>query len=244
MDERSPDRSTATCDMYPLAPGASPNCRFSDGENIRAGYLEYWVTRRRRMTRAGAVVMDHKTEPRRAYRLTDDEQAVIRQLYSDMIPDCPRWVQIRHDLVAAGHDLAKLTLMTVPEIVSALSEQQPCIDSNDTAIDSSRVADRPVDALSTAIVKAGISLEWVRRKRPDLTPGDDDKKPYTRGQYEYVRDYDCPSYPDDDCSGSTVPSWETWSRYVRQYRMVTEGSRQSPRSGRPTGASIAKAEDL
>lgn len=109
---------------------------------------------------------------------------------------------------------------------------------------SSPAGTETINHLPQAFVKAGASLEWVRRERPDLAPGDDDKKPYTRGQHEYISDYDCPSYPDDDRTGSRVPSWETWSRYVRQFLRVTEGPRQSPRSGRPTGASIAKAEDL
>lgn len=102
--------------------------------------------------------------------------------------------------------------------------------------------DRPAVSLNDAVRRVGESLEWVQRERPDLAPGASTKERYTREQYDHVRDYGGP-YPLDDHNRTTVPAWDTWSRYVREYLRLTEGRVNFPRRGR-TGRSLVRPDEL
>lgn len=103
-------------------------------------------------------------------------------------------------------------------------------------------ADPPVPKMNDAVRRAGESLEWIRRERPDLAPGVADKERYTREQYDHIREHGGP-YPLDDRNRTTVPAWETWSRYVRDYLRLTEGRVNFPRRGR-TGRSLVRPDEL
>lgn len=110
----------------------------------------------------------------------------------------------------------------------------------------SPATDRPPPSrceMSDAVRRAGASLEWVRRERPDLAPDTGSGERYSQDQYEYIHEHGGPSYPLDERDRSTVPSWGTWSRYVREFLRLTEGRVNEPRRGR-AGRSIVRPEDL
>lgn len=97
--------------------------------------------------------------------------------------------------------------------------------------------------MSDAIRRAGAALEWVRCERDDLAPAHDSKERYTKAQYDHIREHGCDSYPPGRGGTSTVPNWDTWSRYVREYLKIIDGRMNSPRGGR-TGRSLVRPEDL
>jgi hypothetical protein len=96
--------------------------------------------------------------------------------------------------------------------------------------------------MTDAVRRAGASLEWVQQERPDLAPGAADKERYTREQYDHIREHGGP-YPLDDHDRTTVPAWDTWSRYVREYLRRTEGRVNFPRRGR-TGRILVRPDEL
>ncbi|HED53819.1 MAG TPA: hypothetical protein ENJ00_06420, partial [Phycisphaerales bacterium] len=50
-------------------------------------------------------------------------------------------------------------------------------------------ADPPLPKMNDAVRRAGASLEWVRRERPDLAPNATSKERYTRKQYNFIREH-------------------------------------------------------
>lgn len=127
------------------------------------------------------------------------------------------------------------------EIYPALARLDPDAQPQDDKDRNGAESSSP--EMNDAVRRAGASLEWVQRERPDLAPGAVSKERYTRDQYEYVRENGGPAYPLDDHDRGTVPAWETWSRYVREYLRLTEGRVNFPRRGR-TGRSLVRPDDL
>lgn len=115
-------------------------------------------------------------------------------------------------------------------------------DRSESRTGSADTAVPPVPKTNDAVRRAGESLEWVQRERPDLAPGASAKERYTREQYEHIREYGGP-YPLNDHNRTTVPAWETWSRYVREYLRLTEGRVNFPRRGR-TGRSLVRPDEI
>ncbi|HED52827.1 MAG TPA: hypothetical protein ENJ00_01320 [Phycisphaerales bacterium] len=103
--------------------------------------------------------------------------------------------------------------------------------------------DHQIPKMNKTIRQAGASLEWVRRERPDLAPEEATRGRYTKEQYDYIRENGGPAYPLDEQDQSTVPSWETWSRYVREFLRLTEGRVNFPRRGR-TGRSLVRPDEI
>lgn len=99
------------------------------------------------------------------------------------------------------------------------------------------------EAMSDAVRRAGASLEWVRNERPELAPDAVSGERYSKEQYDHIREHGGPSYPLEGDRRSTVPSWDTWTRYVREYLRLTEGRRNEPRRG-GTSRSVVRPEDV
>lgn len=85
--------------------------------------------------------------------------------------------------------------------------------------------------------KAWSSYEWALKEKPELDPS---PKVWTKAIWEYIREHDCPSYPDAD----GLPNYETWQRYAREGRRHAEGPRNSSRHGREHGGSIVRADEI
>lgn len=84
--------------------------------------------------------------------------------------------------------------------------------------------------MSPAVARAVASLEWVETKHPELVD--------RRRQWEYIRENGCAAY-----EGSTVPSFDTWSRYLREgfrSRAPTPAPSPPPDPGR----SVVRRSDL
>ncbi len=62
--------------------------------------------------------------------------------------------------------------------------------------------------------------------------------------YEWLKENGCEVYGDnqDDPTSQRLPSYDTWARYVRKMRAMTEQQKNTPRIGR-TGRSIIRASD-
>jgi hypothetical protein len=116
-------------------------------------------------------------------------------------------------------------------------------DSRPSAAPSTDRRDDGSGSMSDAVRCAGVSLLWVRRERPELAPDAAGGERYSKAQYDYIREHGGPSYPLEDDRRSTVPAWDTWSRYVREYLRLTEGRRNEPRRG-GTSRSVVRPEDL
>jgi len=104
--------------------------------------------------------------------------------------------------------------------------------------------EEPSDSkMNDAVRRAGASLEWVRRERPDLAPEASSKERYTWEQHEHIREYCGLAYPLDENDRSTVPVWETWSRYIREYLRLTDGRVNFTSRGR-TGRSLVRPDEI
>lgn len=98
--------------------------------------------------------------------------------------------------------------------------------------------------MKPAVRRAGASFEKVEAEQPDLSPPANSPVRYIERQWQYIRDHYDEIYPPDASGNTTMPAFETWGRYVREYLRLTEGSRNSPRGGRPLGRSVVKQKDL
>lgn len=160
------------------------------------------------------------------------------------VPD--RWLKVlcmgrlRHDGPLPTADLDQLGAI-LDEMYPMLVRLDP--DAHPTAGPSTDRRDGHDGVMNDAVRRAGESLEWVQRERPDLAPGAADKERYTRAQYDHIREHGGPSYPLDPNDRSTVPAWDTWSRYVREYLRRCEGRVNFPRRGR-TGRSLVRPDEL
>lgn len=90
--------------------------------------------------------------------------------------------------------------------------------------------------------RAGESFEWVCSKQPSLVPPEGSPERYTRKQHDYIREHGGPSYPLEGDQRSTVPSWETWARYVREYLRLTDGPRRESRRGGESRSAVGPDE--
>ncbi len=86
--------------------------------------------------------------------------------------------------------------------------------------------------------KAWRSLEWVQQEAPHLAPTGAGPE-WSRVRHKYLREHGCPEYKDDE-----LPNFETWAKYLREYRQLTEGIRYSSRAGRSFGGSIVEASEI
>lgn len=131
----------------------------------------------------------------------------------------------------------------VQQVLAALAQHAPATTGPATPGPPAPAASpRPKAGMSEPVRRAGESFEWVCSKRPDLVPPEGSPERYTRKQHDYIREFGGPSYPLEGDQRSTVPSWETWSRYVREYLRLTEGRRNEPRRGGPSRSEIAPDE--
>lgn len=78
-------------------------------------------------------------------------------------------------------------------------------------------------ALPPHVLRAGESLEWVERERPELAPDDQGVGVPSRAQFDFIKEHGCPAYPEDSRGESTIPGFATWRRYIRTYRAATRG---------------------
>lgn len=136
----------------------------------------------------------------------------------------------------------------VEQILSELDKRQEVTPSEprgqtESGEGSRNDADPPVPTMNDAVRRAGASLEWVRRERPDLAPEASSKERYNREQHKHIREYCGLAYPLDENDRSTVPVWETWSRYIREYLRLTDGRVNFPRRGR-TGRSLVRPDEI
>ncbi len=132
----------------------------------------------------------------------------------------------------------------IPGLIEALKGNAGAYkgSSSESEARSGDRTDPPIPKMNDAVRRAGESLEWVQRERPELAPGPSTKERYTREQYDHIREHGGP-YPLDDHNRTTVPAWDTWSRYVREYLRLTEGRVNFPRRGR-TGRSLVRPDEL
>lgn len=93
-----------------------------------------------------------------------------------------------------------------------------------------------------AHLRAAESYEWVCAERPDLTPAPPAK--YSRKQWQYIRDNNCPAYADDDENAQPVPAFETWKRQVRAGQRDDSTPKAIPRAGREHGRSIVPHDQI
>lgn len=92
------------------------------------------------------------------------------------------------------------------------------------------------------IRRAGESFEWVCSERPDLVPPEGSPERYTRKQHDHIREFGGPSYPLEGDHRSTVPAWDTWARYVREYLRLTEGRQRESHRGGASRSAVAPDE--
>lgn len=131
----------------------------------------------------------------------------------------------------------------VAQVLAALAQQATAAPSQSppdpaTPGPSASPAPKPSAGMPEPIRRAGESFEWVCSERPDLVPPEGSPERYTRKQHEHIREFGGPSYPLEGDQRSTVPAWDTWARYLREYLRLTEGRQRESRRG---GASRSAA---
>jgi hypothetical protein len=160
------------------------------------------------------------------------------------VPD--HWLKIL-SMGRVKHD-APLPTADFDQLGAILDEMYPMLvrldpDSHPTAGPNTDRRDGNEGGMTDAVRRAGASLGWVRRERPDLGPVPGSAERYNREQFEYIREHGGPSYPLDANDRSTVPAWDTWSRYVREFLRLSDGRVNSSRRGR-TSRSAVRPEEL
>jgi len=130
--------------------------------------------------------------------------------------------------------------MTPPVPVS----ETPAGDGGSEGIGDGVAAAEPPPDMKPAVRRAGASFEKVEVEQPDLSPPANSPVRYTERQWAYIRDHYDEIYPPDASGNTTIPAYETWGRYVREYLRLTEGPKNSPRGGRPLGRSVVRQKDL
>ncbi|MBL9030857.1 MAG: hypothetical protein JNM80_04010 [Phycisphaerae bacterium] len=125
----------------------------------------------------------------------------------------------------------------VAQVLAALAQQAPAA-AGPAASGVSSPGTPPKPAASPKpspgvmpkpVRRAGESFEWVCSEQPSLVPPEGSPERYTRKQHDYIREHGGPSYPLEGDQRSTVPSWDTRSRYVREYLRLMEGRRRDSR---------------
>lgn len=81
------------------------------------------------------------------------------------------------------------------------------------------------------IATAFKSYQWLGEQQPGLLPPDSNEKRYTEIMYLHVKN-NCPVYSDGDC-----PTFETWTRYIRECERLAGIPKNTSRALR-TGRSI------
>ena len=123
------------------------------------------------------------------------------------------------------------------DIGPELKAVEPINVDNPNSI-SKKKEPKPAERMAVA------SYEWVCHKRPDLMPTKGGQK-YSKEQWEYIRDHDCPAYHDQATGRSfAVPDFETWKRYVRGGQYDPEEPKATSRAGRRHGKSIVQADQV
>lgn len=122
--------------------------------------------------------------------------------------------------------------------------ETPADGAGDEGFGDGDAASEPPSDMKPAVRRAGASFEKVEAEQPDLSPPANSAVRYTERQWSYIRDHYDEIYPPDASGRTTMPAFETWGRYVREYLRLTEGPKNSPRGGRPLGRSVVKQKDL
>ncbi|MEX0642286.1 MAG: hypothetical protein WD468_06270 [Pirellulales bacterium] len=125
-----------------------------------------------------------------------------------------------------------------PGLKSGESEKPPAVTLTSDA--ANVVAKRGAD--SARVRRAAASFEWVCTARPELVPAEG--TPYTKEMWESIRDNGCAAYCDENGKDLPVPSWDTWSRYLREHLKDTRAIKTAPRAGRPHGKTVVRKRDL
>ncbi|HHM12300.1 MAG TPA: hypothetical protein ENJ16_02010, partial [Planctomycetaceae bacterium] len=82
----------------------------------------------------------------------------------------------------------------VEQILAELDKRQDTTPSepqrqSESGEETRNNVDPPAPKINDAVRRAGASLEWVRRERPDLAPNATSKERYTRKQYNFIREH-------------------------------------------------------
>ena len=173
----------------------------------------------------------------------------IRDAGEDEVPTpAPVSLANSEELAAAFRDLV------VPAMAEALRgvsgspsvpvSKTPAGDAGSEGFGDGDAASEPPSDMKPAVRRAGASFEKVEAEQPDLSPPANSAVRYTERQWSYIRDHYDEIYPPDASGRTTMPAFETWGRYVREYLRLTEGPKNSPRGGRPLGRSVVKQRDL
>lgn len=138
----------------------------------------------------------------------------------------------------------------VAQVLAALAQQAPAAAGPATS-GPSAAARSPTPTASPKpspgvmpepVRRAGESFEWVCCEQPSLVPPEGSPERYTRKQHDYIREHGGPSYPLEGDQRSTVPSWDTWARYVREYLRLIEGRRPDTRRGGESRSAVGPNE--
>jgi hypothetical protein len=138
----------------------------------------------------------------------------------------------------------------VQQVLAALAQQAPAAAGPATS-DPSAATRSPTPTASPKpspgvmpepVRRAGESFEWVCSTQPSLVPPEGSPERYTRKQHDYIREHGGPSYPLEGDQRSTVPSWDTWARYVREYLRLIEGRRRDTRRGAKSRSAVGPDE--
>ncbi len=98
--------------------------------------------------------------------------------------------------------------------------------------------------LSRTMRAAGESLEWAIVTNPAFehlaNEGGDALLPI----HAWLKDQECPCYPLSKDGKETLPSAQTWLRYIRGYRRMTWKSAKPPKARAPDGKSVVRVEEI
>lgn len=139
----------------------------------------------------------------------------------------------------------------VQQVLAALAQHAPAATGPSTPGPSSPappspsappVSRKPSASMPEPVRRAGESFEWVCSNQPSLVPPEGSPERYTRKQHDYIREHGGPSYPLEGDQRSTVPSWDTWARYVREYLRLIEGQRNESRRGEEGRSEVGRDE--
>jgi len=169
------------------------------------------------------------------YRSASTESARIHGHSKAALPTPPGWVDDPHIGLVELYTWCILAIRTAAHAPESGAKQADSIRGTDNSEGKTREKNDSLGRKrkpSPAISNAYAAYVRVCKEHPELVP--DKGKRYTKEMHARAR----------ECSSAVVPrAFPTWTRYIREYELLTSGPKNAPRGGR-SGRSVVSRADL
>jgi len=166
-------------------------------------------------------------------------------------PADPSWAQVEAELVAAGRSMEELRSMTATTLVRLLAKVRSADDAaawNDLQHEKGD-AERP-SATRGSDDDLPESVKDARDQYLAACEALGNDRPTDREAYEVLERFNAEAHSSKRAEPYTLPPFDTWARYLREWRKATGQSKASSRHARlgtiaaGEGRSVVRAQDV